>query len=412
MPADGPVLHSLAMAARAYTVLVLTPQLPYPPEQGASLRNYHLLRYLAPRHRVTLVSFGQGVPAPLRDLCHDVLVVPAPRRGLLPRLAGTLDPRPDLALRLRSPAFSAAVRRAWRADRPDLVQCEALELFPAAAPLPAPLVLDAHNAEWRLQQRAAHAAAGRHRLVPALYSRLQAAKLRRYEGRALRRAAAAIAVSPADRADLLEVAPATRVCVIPNGVDAAAYAPRPEVPEDPNAILFAGKMDFRPNVEAARWLAGAIMPLVWRARPAARLTIFGMAPTPEVRALAADRRVVVTGHLPGIDAERQALARAAVVAVPLLSGGGTRLKVLNALAMARPLVSTPLGAAGYDLRPGRELLLAAGAPDFAAALLRLLDDRALARRLGAAGRALVADRYDWRRLLPALDELYAEVAGA
>jgi glycosyltransferase involved in cell wall biosynthesis len=284
-----------------------------------------------------------------------------------------------------------------------------LELFPYVEALPAPVIYDAHNAEWRLQQRAYAAARDQRRLAPALYSLLQWQKLVRYEGQAIRRAAATVAVSETDRADLQQIAPATRLRVIPNGVDPSVYAPLVGMPEEEATILFAGKMDFRPNVEGALWLATRVLPLVWQQRPETRLVLFGMAPTPTVQALGRDPRIVVTGYLPGADAERAALARAAVVAVPLLSGGGTRLKVLHALAMARPVVSTPLGAAGYDLADERDLLLASSPAAFASAIVRQFTDRPLAHALGAAGRRRVVEQYAWERLLPELDLVLAEV---
>lgn len=399
------------MTPDAVRVLLLAPQLPYPPEQGAAMRNYHILLHLAQRYRVTLVCFGDAadVPPELAERCERVVVVRSPDRGRPQRLADQLRPQPDLAVRLRSAAFAAAVSALTRRCRFDVVQCEALELFPYATQVPAPLVFDAHNAEWRLQQRAYQAALLGNRLTGALYSRLQWQKLRRYEAAALRRAAQTLAVSAADRDDLQRLVPAAPIAVLPNGVDAERYAPESGVPEEGDTILFAGKMDFRPNVEGALWLATQVMPLVWQQRPAARLILFGRDPAPAVRRLAGEPRISVTGHMPGLQAERQALARAAVVAVPLFSGGGTRLKVLNALAMARPLVSTPLGAAGYDVQAGRELLLARTPQQFADAVLCLLEDRTLARSLGREGMATVRCCYTWDCLLPALDRLYREV---
>lgn len=389
---------------------MLAPQAPFPPEQGAALRNYNILKHLAARHRVTLVAYGEPtrIAEPLRECCDEVILVPAPARTAGQRLAEQLLPAPDLAVRLRSPAFGAALAAACRRCRFAVVQCEGLELFGYASTVSAPLILDAHNAEWRLQHVSYHTALRDGRPASALYSLLQWRKLRRYEGLALRRACVTFAVSETDRRDLHRVAPDAKTSVLANGVDTELYQPLPAVAEDGDSILFAGKMDFRPNVEGALWLAKRVMPRVWSRRPAARLVLFGRDPARVVQELAADPRISVTGHVPGTDAEKLALARAGVVAVPLLSGAGTRLKVLNALAMARPLVSTPLGATGYALQSGQHLLLAEGAARFADALLLLLDQRDIAHRLGLAGRGAV-QQYTWERLLPALDRAYAEV---
>ncbi|HEV7216094.1 MAG TPA: glycosyltransferase family 4 protein, partial [Chloroflexota bacterium] len=298
---------------------------------------------------------------------------------------------------------------ACRRRRFAVVQCEGLELYRYARTAPAPLILDAHNAEWRLQRAAYQAALREHRVKPAVYSLLQWRKLVRYEGTAVRRARVTFAVSAADQGDLQQLAPGAAVAVLANGVDAELYQPLPALAQDTDSILFAGKMDFRPNVEGALWLAHRVMPRVWSRRPAARLVLFGRDPAPAVRRLAADPRITVTGHVPGTDAEKVALANAGVVAVPLLSGGGTRLKVLNALAMARPVVSTPLGATGYAVTSGQHLLLAEGAGPFADALLRLLEQPDLGVRLGMAGRRAVCSRYTWERVLPVLDHAYAEL---
>ena len=373
------------------------------------MRNYNILKHLGRRHRVTLVAFGKldEIPAPLLDCCEQVIAVAPPVRPAAQRLAAQILPVPDLAVRLRSAEFGAAVAGLCRRQRFGVVQCEALELYRYARTVAAPLILDAHNAEWRLQQRSYAAAMHDRRPAAAAYSLLQWRKLVGYEAAALRRAGTTLAVSATDQADLQRIAPGATVTVLPNGVDPVLYALMPEIAEHTDSILFGGKMDFRPNVEGALWLAHQVMPLVWSRRPAARLTLFGREPALAVQRLAADQRIIVTGHVPGTAAEKLALARAGVVAVPLFSGGGTRLKVLSALAMARPLVSTPLGAAGYGLQSGEHLLLAATAPGFADALLRLLDDRALAGRLGMNGRSMVLQHYAWERLLPTLDEAYA-----
>lgn len=394
-------------------VLFLAPQMPYPPEQGAALRNYNILAYLARRHRVTLATFGStdAIPATLVEQCEQVVAVPLAPRPAAQRLATQFLPQPDLAVRLRSPAFGAAVAALQRRRAFAIVQCEALELFRYTKAIPIPLILDAHNAEWRLQQLAFQAALRNRRPVAATYSFLQWRKLVRYEASAVRGAAQTMAVSATDRDDLRRIAPDAKITVVPNGVDDQVYAPMPGVPEESDTILFAGKMDFRPNVEGAHWLARHVMPLVWSRRPAARLTLFGRDPTPSIRRLAGDHRIIVTGHVPGTEAEKLALARTAVVAVPLFSGGGTRLKVLTALAMARPLVSTALGAAGYDLRSGQDLLLAENAGHFAEALLWLLADRPLAARLGSTGRQTIQRRYTWERLLPVLDRVYEGAIG-
>ncbi|MCL4544023.1 MAG: glycosyltransferase family 4 protein [Chloroflexi bacterium] len=396
-------------------IVVVAPQSPFPPEQGAALRNLNIVAHLVRNWRVHLLYFstgGYGVPTELENLCASVHPILLPRRSAARRLAEVVYLAPDLVRRLYSPVFEMELRRVVQQWQPCCIQCEGLEVFPYALEVDVPIILDAHNAEWVLQWRAATVAFQRAQLAPALYSLIQTVKLRRYEREAIRKAHTTISVSASDRADLLHLLPGARIEVLPNGVDPEVYSPLPIEAPLGESLLFAGKMDFRPNIEGALWLAKRVMPLLWRQRPGLRLILFGSFPTTEVADLGRDPRITVTGHVPGVEAEKRALASATVVVVPLFSGGGTRLKVLNALAMARPLVSTHLGAAGYGLRDGEHLLLADSAEAFATHVSHLLDDRTLASKLGNQGREFVVRRFSWERLVPALDSVYAEVLDA
>lgn len=383
---------------------ICTPQLPYPPEQGAALRNYYLLRHAARTHDVTLVSFaapGAPVHDTLRALCADVLVGPPRPRPMARRLAELMLAEPDLARRLRSPALESRVRRHCARCGPfDAVQVEGLEMLPLARAVAARrLILDEHNAELVLQRSAARSDAALRRWPQALYSLFQAAKLRRYEAAACRAASVVTAASEADARILRRLAPGTPVGVVPNGVDTDLYAPsaRDErAAGQPPTLLFAGKMDFRPNVEAMLWFVRSVLPIIWATILDARLVVFGMRPPPSIRALAADRRVEVTGYVPGVEGERRYLAAADVCVAPLLSGSGTKLKVLTAMSMAKPIVATPQGASGLDVDDGVHLCIASSPRAFAERVIRVLGDPGLRRRMGAAARRRAIERYDWR----------------
>lgn len=383
-----------------------TPQLPFPPEQGAAIRNYHLLRHAALRHDVTLVSYATpGAPLhdELRALCSHVLVEAWRPRPAARRLAELAHPEPDLLRRLHSPALVARARRHCERHGPfDAIQIEGLEMIPLARAVAARrVVLDEHNAELVLQLSAARSDAALGRWARALYSLLQVAKLRRAEASACRGAALVTAVSDADARILRRLAPRTRIEVVPNGVDTDAYVPTRRDGSSGSAapsLLFAGKMDFRPNVDAMLWFSGAVLPHVWATRPDVRLVIFGMRPTEAVRSLARDPRIDVTGYVPGVDAERRYIAAADVCVAPLLSGGGTKLKVLTAMAMAKPIVATPHGASGLEVVDGQHLLIASSPHTFAERTLALLEDADLRRRMGAAARGRAVERYDWRAI--------------
>jgi glycosyltransferase involved in cell wall biosynthesis len=187
--------------------------------------------------------------------------------------------------------------------------------------------------------------------------------------------------------------------VVPNGVDAAALELPP--PGDEPVVLFTGRLSYAPNAEGLLWLLREVWPRVEAAVPDARLVVVGPDPPAEARRLAGPR-VELTGWVPEMTPHYE---RARVVLVPILSGGGTRLKVVDGLASGRPVVATPLGAEGIEARDGEHLLLARDAEALAAAVARLLRDDAEAARIGAAGRRLAEERYDWRTIGDHLHEL-------
>lgn len=248
----------------------------------------------------------------------------------------------------------------------------------------------------------ARAAAG------AGYSLVQWRKLARYEQQVLGACDGVLAVSEEDRRTLEALQPQARIGVVPNGVDTAEFS-RAALGSKRLAfraptLVFTGTLDFRPNVDAALWFAREVLPLVRARRPEVQFVLVGKRPAPALRQLATEGLAVVVGEVP--DA-RPYIAGAAVYVVPMRIGGGVRLKLLEALALEAPVVSTSMGAEGVaGLRAGVHSLLADQPAAFAAAVLRLLDERGFAQQLGAAGRALVSAHYDWSTIVPRLEQLY------
>ncbi|HVG95800.1 MAG TPA: glycosyltransferase [Chloroflexota bacterium] len=406
-------------------ILYVTPQPPWPPRQGTALRNYHLLRALAGRHRVDLLTFSAPPDdeaalrrGPLGDLCGRIDALPPPPRPPAARLAGLLRGEADMEGRLRSPAFAARLRRRLAEGGYDAVQLEGFEvagylLGPAAlraeAEARAPwrrapaIVFDDHNAEYRLQATAAAIDSRRPRRWPrALYSYVQSGRLRAREALYAAGADACLAVSPEDAAALEAIVPGLGAVVVANGV-AVAAAP-PPAPGPRPLVLFTGKLDYRPNVDAGEWLVREILPLVRARVPDVRFVLAGRDPAPAVRRLAGPD-VEVTGALTddGLTALR---ASAWVEAVPLRMGSGVRFKALEAMAAGVPLVATTLGAAGTGAEHGRQALIADDAPGFAAAVCDLLTRPERRRALAAAAHALAAARHDWSRITPRLLAVY------
>jgi glycosyltransferase involved in cell wall biosynthesis len=401
-------------------VLLLSPYPPFPPRGGGALRIFNLLKGLAPRHDVTLLSFAPDAAAvaglaPLRKLCRLVTVQGPPTRSLARRALTTLaSPLPDMALRNGAPAYAEALSRLLAAERFDVVQAESIEMAGhalAARGLGPRLLLDEFNAEYLLQRRAALADLRRglllrpRPLAGAAYSLVQWRKLARYERSLLRAFDRVLVVSEEDRAALRRLDRRADPLVVPNGVDTAAVRPG-AVRGDmgPATLVFTGTLDYRPNIDALRWFVGEVLPRIRRRRPDARLLLVGRAAGPAVRALHDGEAVELVGEVPDV---RPYIDGAAAYVVPMRIGGGSRLKLLEALAMAAPVVSTPMGAEGVPgLRDGAHLLVAGSPSAFADATLRLLADPALGERLGRAGRALVVEKYDWRAIVPRLEAAY------
>ncbi|MBA2625519.1 MAG: glycosyltransferase [Acidimicrobiia bacterium] len=291
------------------------------------------------------------------------------------------------------------VDRAARARPPDVVVVEYAQLLPWVARLRPPnLVHASHNVESALV-----ASWARTRKLPArLAITAEAAGVRRLERRLLGRASVVSVVSENDRHRLPGAA--RRVVVCPNGVD-----PAPPLPTSEERLaVFVAQLGWRPNADAATWLAQDVWPLVRTARPEARLALVGRDPGPEVRALAG-ASVEVTGAVPSV---RPWLARAALALAPLRAAGGSRLKILEALDAGRPVVATRLGAEGLEDLVGSGVVLADDAQGLANAIISLLDDPREASRLGTLGHQAVEARYGWDATLAPLLDAVSPVGGS
>ncbi len=404
-------------------ILFLTPQLPYPPHQGTTIRNFNILRGLAPRHEIDLLTFGrrEELPGtPLLEYCRHIELVDPPTRSLLRRAFETFtSPLPDMARRLHSLEMAQAFLAMTSQNRYDAIQVEGIEMAPywlssglalrstrsdgQASPF---VLFDDHNAEYVLQKTAFEADSRRiGRLPAALYSFIQWHKLARFERDLCLKVDCVAAVSKHDAAALHALDSRIQPAIIPNGVDVEYYSPAAEssgqLPADPT-LVFTGKMDFRPNVDAALWFAREILPLVRREFPGARVSLVGQRPAPSVQALAARQGVEVTGAVPDT---RPYIGGAEVYVVPLRMGGGTRLKVLEGMAMGRAIVSTSLGAEGIDYAPDRDLVIADSPDAFASAVVALLRNPERRRELGSNARRLAAEKYDWNKIIPLFESI-------
>ncbi|MCL4459984.1 MAG: glycosyltransferase [Chloroflexi bacterium] len=399
-------------------ILFLTPHVPYPPHKGTAIRNFNIIENLAARHELTLVSFGEPADkaalAVLRRYCVRVEVIPPPTRSSLRRAFSVIfSEQPDLTLRLSSLALVQRLSSLLAAEEFDVIQIEGLEMAPLwemawkgkttnRRPL---VVLDAHNAEYVLQRRAFETDLSRPATwVGAFYSFIQWWKLRRYEAKICRLVDGVVAVSEVDRRMLQSLVPNLKATVVSNGVDLAEFAPLNSEREP--FLVFSGTMDFRPNVDAVTWFCREILPRLRAEVPDLRFYIVGRDPKREVLRLGQIPGVIVSGPVADI---RPYVGRAAACVVPMRIGGGVRLKVLEAMALGTPVVSTSLGCEGIEVTPDENVLIANDAAEFAEKVLALLRDPERGRGLGRKARQLVEIKYDWRVLVPRLERFYCSL---
>ncbi len=379
-----------------------------PLDSGGKLRSYHLARQLDARHDVTLLSYfdGEHDDEYFSALTREFPGALAMTSGL--HLDGTLQrglrylrcllsDAPYAVTKFSTPRVATRVANLLHRQAYDVAVCDFLSAsLNFTTPSTTPLVLFQHNVEASLWER--QAALERNPLRRAVFT-IEAAKMRRYEPLALRRFGHVVAVSEHDRAHFAAMAPRATITVVPTGVDVDAFRPPPDGPPQDRSVLFLGSMDWLQNVDAVEWFCGEIWPGIRARVPDAVFRVVGRNPSARVTRLAGES-IQVTGTVPSV---REYLHRAAVVVVPLRIGGGTRLKIFEAMASARAVVSTRIGAEGLDVENGVNVLIQDDTAGFADAVVRLLTFTDQRRRLERAAFA-AAERYDWKHVASRLED--------
>jgi glycosyltransferase involved in cell wall biosynthesis len=406
-----------------------------PVQNGGNIRTYHVLRYLSALHELTFFSYYGGTPDPdyerelQRQLPGAVAVCTGKRE--LSGAARALDylvhlgAQPPYAVsRFADTKVQKQLQDWFREQRFDVAVCDFLDAavnFPGRLNIPS--VLFQHNVESEIWRR--HAATAGNPAKKMIY-RMEFRKMLRYERAVVRKFQHVISVSANDRSIMMQWVDADRVTIVPTGVDLAQYRPDPARLDPTSApatsdpansgpnplaasaplITFVGAMDWEPNVDAVEYFCSEIWPAIKAEVPQARFRIVGRNPGRRVQKWASnsnsnDDSIEVTGRVPSVI---EHLRQSAVIIVPLRIGGGTRLKIYEAMATAKAVVSTTVGAEGLDVHHGRDIMLADDAPSFAQAVIMLLRDPELRRRYEKAA-AETAARYDW----PAIGERFSEV---
>jgi glycosyltransferase involved in cell wall biosynthesis len=378
-------------------VLIASPYLPFPLAHGGAVRMYNLMRRTTSSFDQVLVSFtetGEPPPAELLDICIEIVMVQRSGTHSLPA-----SRRPDMVEEFRSPDFRAALRSAVRKWQPSVAQLEFTQMAQYAADCaPAPVILVEHDITYDLYSQLLA-------LEDDWDMRRQWKRWRRFETAAWKRMTRVVTMSQKDRA-AVSGAPAV---ALPNGVDLERFRPSGREPE-PRRLLFIGSFAHLPNLLAAEFFLNQVWPLL----PDATLHIIAGARHEYFLERYRDR-VTLDLNRPGVELEgfvsdvRPAYERAAVVVAPLIASAGTNIKILEAMAMGKAIVSTPAGVNGLDLRPGDDFVLTPDAAEMAQAIERLLADAPERERLGAAARSRVEREFGWDEIARRQAELYREV---
>lgn len=391
-------------------ILMLAHRLPYPPDTGDKVRAFHVARYLAERHTVTLVcptdepdpgASAARLRAHVPDLEY-VRLAPRLKRALA--LAHVLINGSATLAYFYSPALHRHVRERLRTTHFDVVYVSSSGMAPYVPGLPVPVIMDFVDMDSEKWLQYADR-------LPRAYAwiyRREGWRLRAVERSMAARAAHCLVATEAERALLWAIAPDAPVTVMPNGVDLDFFRP-PAYPAADPVIVFTGAMDYFPNVDAACFFGDEILPRVQARLPSAQFLIVGKDPAPAVRRLSKRPGVTVTGSVPDV---RPFLHRARVAVAPLRLARGVQNKILEAMATGLPVVATSKACQGLAAVAGRDLLVAEEPRDFADAVVWLLESPEPAQELGRAARTFVRAHHAWPAALAALDAVLHRVCAS
>ncbi len=382
-------------------ILWLKTELLHPVDKGGKIRTYNMLKSLKRDHQITYLTLDDETNADARaqafEYCHELVCVPHHLRekftaGFYAELLLNLTSSQPYAIKkYESQSMRSEISEQVATNKFDVLICDFLApAINVPRHLSCPTVLFQHNVEAMIWKR--HYEVQANQLKQA-YLKDQWRKMRRFENEMCGRFDAVIAVSAEDREQMQQEYLARAVFDVPTGVDVEFFRPSGREKLDAHNLVFTGSMDWLPNEDAIRYFTEQILPLIKRSIPDMTLTVVGRNPYPALLEMSKrDKSVVVTGR---VDDVRPYMERAAAYVVPLRIGGGTRLKIYEALAMEKPMVSTTIGAEGLPVTAGAELLLADTPDSFAAAVVKILKDPISARAMGQRAARTVRESFGW-----------------
>ena len=390
----------------------MAPRLPVPSDSGAKIRTFNLIKQLSVFAKVTLLTFDfegkKRVPEALQELGIDTVTLRASEKT---NPFFLFSKKPFSIRKYYSIVLCQKIRELIVKDKYDLVHFDHIHTAQYINDInDIPSVIDEHNIEFKILERCVNPESN---IFKKLIFKQQASKMSKFEASIATEASCCLTVSELDKVELLKLAHNNvKVEIIPNGVDTDYFSSAQKTDNKllglkEDALVFTGSMDWLPNSDAVEYFCADILPLIWQKKPETKFYVVGKNPPEKIKKLGhKDKRIIITGMVSDV---RPFIIKSKVFVVPLRIGGGTRLKILEALSMQKAVVSTTIGAEGIDIIDGRHILLADKPKDFSNKVISLLEDLELTNNLGKQGRKLVLEKYDWQIIGKSLLEIYRQI---
>jgi glycosyltransferase involved in cell wall biosynthesis len=370
---------------------------------------------VAKNHTVDLVCFSfddldqqDRHLDPFRTLGVKVVTVPAPSFHFFRQISNiVMNPRPFSVSKYNDERMRAEIRELIRTNSYDMVHVDHLHMSHYLQDLSGlASLMDDHNVEYKILERCAHV---ENSFLKKRIYQSQALKMKQFESQSVRSSAAVTAVSQDDVNILKDISrKSNHIHILPNGVDTEFFNPqRISGEQQEGSVVFTGSMDWLPNEDSVLYFCQDILPLIWRKSPKVKFYVVGKNPSAQlIEKTKHDERIIVTGCVEDV---RPFMMKAKIFVVPLRIGGGTRLKILEAMSMEKCVVSTSIGAEGIACTHNKDIVLADNPNDFAEAVIRLMLDDTARSVIGKNGRELVCRTYDWNIIGQSLNNIYEDI---
>jgi len=390
-------------------ILQITPRIPYPPDDGGKIGIFNITKYLSMReHKITLLSLDS---IPVKDLlglekfCDVKAIFADTSNSYLKMFLNLFSLSPYTMSKYYAKNFEAELYNSLEKNHFDIVHIDHLHMASYGKMIKnnfnIPIVLREHNVETTIMQRYLQEAPN---LLKRAYAGIQFKKVYKYESKTLEIFDKCLMITKEDEKRIKQMNPKVKTAVVPAGVDTSKFCPM-DIPEEPYSIVFVGSMDWPPNVDGVIWFYKKIFPLIKGKNPQVKFYVVGKNPPLEIKNIV-DKNVVVTGY---VDDVREYIAKAEVFIVPLMVGGGMRIKILNALAMGKAVVSTSVGCEGIDITNGENICIENGEEEFAGKIIGLMLDREKRERIGKNGLELIRNKYTWEKIASLIEEEYTKL---